>query len=90
MFQKNSAYPNFFLSIQFSTVTFYILKEYTTSHNKKLLNKNIKYPTEKINFTGNEITPNESIAKLAQFQLCHKEWDLIKAGLYSSIQPDKI
>ena len=35
-------------------------------------------------------TPNETIANPMQYELSHEESDLLKAGLYFSIQPDKI
>ena len=89
MFQKNSVYPNFFYLHSFLLLPSISLKniQHRTTRNCW---KNIKYPTKKINFTGKEFTPNESIADLAQFELSHEEWDLIKAGLCFSIQPDKI
>ena len=36
------------------------------------------------------ITANETITNLTQFELSQEESDLLKAGLYFSIQPDKI
>ena len=35
-------------------------------------------------------TANKTITNLTQYELCQKESDLLKAGLYFSIQPDKI
>ena len=35
-------------------------------------------------------TANETITNLTQYELSQKESDLLKAGLYFSIQPDKI
>ena len=35
-------------------------------------------------------TPNETIANPMQYELSHEESDLLKAGLYFSIQTDKI
>ena len=35
-------------------------------------------------------TANETITNLTQYELYQKESDLLKAGLYFSIQPDKI
>ena len=35
-------------------------------------------------------TANETITNLTQYELSHEESDLLKAGLYFSIQPDKI
>ena len=36
------------------------------------------------------ITANETITNLTQYELSKEEYDLLKAGLYFSIQPDKI
>ena len=35
-------------------------------------------------------TSNETITNLIQYELSQEESDLLKAGLYFSIQPDKI
>ena len=35
-------------------------------------------------------TANETITNLAQYELSQEESDLLKAGFYFSIQPDKI
>ena len=35
-------------------------------------------------------TANETITNLTQYELSQEESDLLKAGLYFSIQPDKI
>ena len=35
-------------------------------------------------------TANKTITNLTQYELSHEESDLLKAGLYFSIQPDKI
>ena len=35
-------------------------------------------------------TSNETITNLTQYELSQEESDLLKAGLYFSIQPDKI
>ena len=37
-----------------------------------------------------KVTLHETITKLAQYELSQEESDLLKAGLYFSIQPDKI
>ena len=36
------------------------------------------------------LTSNETVTKLTQYKLSQKESDLLKAGLYFSIQRDKI
>ena len=36
------------------------------------------------------LTSNETITNLTQYELSQEESDLLKAGLYFSIQPDKI
>ena len=35
-------------------------------------------------------TANKTITNLTQYELSQEEYDLLKAGLYFSIQPDKI
>ena len=35
-------------------------------------------------------TPNETISNLTQYELSQEESDLLKAGLYFSIEPEKI
>ena len=52
------------------------------THQKKLssLTRNCSLPT---------FTSNETITNLTQYQLSQEEADLLKAGLYFSIQPDK-
>ena len=35
-------------------------------------------------------TAKETITNLAQYKLSQAEWDLLKVGLYFSIQPNKI
>ena len=35
-------------------------------------------------------TANETITNLTQYELSQQESDLLKAGLYFSVQPDKI
>ena len=35
-------------------------------------------------------TANETITSLTQYELCQEESDLLKAGIYFSMQPNKI
>ena len=84
-----------FLSKQLSTIDFYILKKSTTSHNNKSLQKSWCTQKKKLSSltrgcTLPLFTTNETITNLTQYELSQEESDLLKAGLYFSIQPDKI
>ena len=84
-----------FVSKQLSTIDFYILKRSITSHNKKLLQKSLYTQHKKISsltwgYSLPIFTANETITNLMQYELSQEETDLLKAGLYFSIQPDKI
>ena len=84
-----------FLFKQLSLIDFYILNRSITSHNKKLLQKLLNTQHKKLSsLTRNcsllTFTSNETITNLTQYELCQEEFDLLKAGLYFSIQPDKI
>ena len=83
------------LCTQLSTIDFYILTKSVTSYNKKSLQKSLNTQQKKVIFTdeGLQLTythKNETITNLTQYKLSKEESDLIKAGLYFSIQPDKI
>ena len=83
------------LCTQVSTIDFYILTKSVTSYNKKSLQKSLNTQQKKVIFTdeGLQLTythTNETITNLTQYKLSKEESDLIKAGLYFSIQPDKI
>ena len=83
------------LSKQLSTTDIYILTKSITLHNKKLLQKLLNTQQKKLSsLTRNCIlsifTANEAIATLTQDELSREESDLLKAGLYFSIEPDKI
>ena len=86
---------NCFKIKQLSTIDFHILTKSITSHNKKSLQKSL-YPQQKklSSLTGDcslpIFTANETITNLTQYELSQEESDLLKAGLYFSIQPDKI
>ena len=57
-------------------------KSLNTQHKKlSSLTRNCSLPT---------FTSNETITNLTQYELSQEESDLLKAGLYFSIQPDKI
>ena len=95
MFQKISIYPKFFLSKQLSTIDFYILTKSITSHNKKSLLKSLYTQQNKLLSPTRDcslpiFTANETITNLTQYELSQKESDLLKAGLYFTIQLDKI
>ena len=73
----------------------YIIKRSITSHNKKSLQKSLNTHQKKLSsLTRNcnlpTFTSNETITNLTQYELSQEEADLLKVGLYFSIQPDKI
>ena len=83
------------LSTQLSTIDFYILTKSITSYNKKLLQKSLYTQQKKLSSLTRDcnlpiFTANETITNLTQYELSQQESDLLKAGLYFSIQPDKI
>ena len=65
------------------------------SHNKKSLQKSLYTQQEKLSSLSRDwnlpiFTANQTIINLTQYVLSSEESDLLKAGLYFSIQPDKI
>ena len=83
------------LSTQRSTIDFYILTKSITSYNKKSLQKSLYTQQKKLSSLTRDcnlpiFTANETITNLTQYELSQEESDLLKAGLYFSIQPDKI
>ena len=94
IFQKNSVSVNFF-STQLSTTEFYILTKSITLYNKKLLRKLLYTQQKKLYSLTRDcslpiFTANEIITNLTQYELPQEESDLLKAGLYFSIQLCKI
>ena len=84
-----------FLSTQLSTIDFYILTKSITSYNKKSLQKSLYTQQKRLSLLTRDcnlpiFTANETITNLKQYELSQEESDLLKAGLYFSIQPDKI
>ena len=84
-----------FLFTQLSTIDFYILTKSITSYNKKSLQKSLHTQQKKLSSLTRDcnlpiFTANETITNLTQYELSQEESDLLKAGLYFSIQPDKI
>ena len=84
-----------FLSTQLSTTDFYILTKSITSYNKKSLQKSLYTQQKKLSSLTRDcnlpiFTANETITNLTQYELSQEESDLLKVGLYFSIQPDKI
>ena len=84
-----------FLSTQLSTIDFYILTKSITSYNKKSLQKSLYTQQKKLSSLTRDcnlpiFTANETITNLTQYELSQEESDLLKAGLYFSIHPDKI
>ena len=83
-----------FLSTHLSTTDFYILTKSITSYNKKSLQKSLYTQQKKLSSLTRDcnlpiFTANETITNLTQYELSQKESDLLKAGLYFSIQPDE-
>ena len=83
-----------FLPTQLSTTDFYIVTKSVTSYNKKSLQKLLYTQQKKVIFTNEGcnlpiFTANETITNLT-YEFSQAESDLLKAGLYFSIQPDKI
>ena len=84
-----------FLSKQLSTIDLYILTKSIILHNKKLLQKSLYTQQKKLSSLMRDcslpiFTANETITNLTQYELSQEESDLLKAGLYFSMQPDKI
>ena len=92
--KKISLFENF-LSNQLSTTDFYILTKSITSHNKKSLWKLLHTQQTKLSSLTRScslpiFTASKTITNLTQYELSQEEFNLLKAGLYFSIQPDKI
>ena len=84
-----------FLSMQLSTIDFYIFTKSITSYNKKLLQKSLYTQQKNLSSLARDcnlpiFTANKTITYLMQYELSQEEPDLLKAGSYFSIQPDKI
>ena len=84
-----------FLSTQLSTIDFYILTKSITSYNEKSLQKLLYTQQKKLSSLTRDcdlptFTASETFTNLSQYELSQEESDLLKAGLYFSIQPDKI
>ena len=84
-----------FLSTQLSTIDFYIVTKFITSNIKKSLQKSLYTQYKKLSSLTRDcnlpiFTANETITNLMQYELSQEESDLLNAGLYFSIQPEKI
>ena len=84
-----------FLSAQLSTNDFYVLTKSIRSYNKKSLQKLLYTQQKRLSSLTRDcnlpiFTANETIVNLTKYELTQEESDLLKAGLYFSIQPDKI
>ena len=84
-----------FLQTQLSSIDFYILAKSITSYNKKSLQKSLNTQQKKLSSLTRDwnlpiFRAKETITNLTQYKLSQEESDLLKAGLYFSIQPDKI
>ena len=77
---------NNFLSTELSIIDFYIL----TKSKKSLYTQQKKLSSLTRNCNLTIFTANETITNLTQYEWSQEESDLLKAGLYFSIQPDKI
>ena len=83
------------LSKQVSTIDLYTLTKSITPHNKKSLQKSLYTQQKKLSSLTQEcslpiFTSNETITNLTQYELSQEESNLLKAGLYFSIQLHKI
>ena len=83
------------LCTQLSTPAFCILTKSITSYNKKSLLKSLNGRRKKLSSLTRDcnltiFTTNETVTNLTQYELPMEESDLLKAGSYFSIQPDKI
>ena len=91
---KLSLFVNF-LHTQLSPVDSYILTKSVKLYNKKSLQKSLYTQQKKLSSLTRDcnlpiFTANVTITNLMQYELSQKESDLLKVGLYFSIQPDKI
>ena len=82
------------LSTQLSTTDFYSLTKSMTSYNKKSLQKSLYAQQKKLSSLTRDcnlpiFTANETITNLTQYELSQEESDLLKAGLYFSINEIK-
>ena len=92
---KNSNILKRTLSIQLSTIDFYILTKSIRSYNTKSLQKSLYTQQKKLSSLRRGcnlpiLTANNTITNLVQYELSQEESYLLKAGSYFSIQPDKI
>ena len=83
------------LSTQPLTTDFYLLTKSIPSYKRKSLQKSLCTQQKKLSSRSRDcnlliFTANETITNLTQYELSQEESDLLKAGLYFSIQPDKI
>ena len=83
------------LSTQLSTIGFYILTKSIASYSKTSLQKSLYTQQKNLSSLTRNcnlpiFTANETITNHTQYKLSQEESDLLKAGLYFSIQPDKI
>ena len=83
------------LSTELSTNDFYTLTKSITSYNKKSPAEIVIHSTKKLSSLTRDcnlpiFTANETVTNLTQYELSQEESDLLKAGLYFSIQRDKI
>ena len=90
-FQKNCVYPKTFYLHSFLLLTSKSVKSY----NKKSLQKSLDTQQKKLPSLTSDcnlpiFTANKTIINLMEYELSQKKSYLLAAGLYFSIQPDKI
>ena len=92
---KNLSLSEKFSFKQLSTIDLYILNKSITSHNKTSLQKSLNTQQKKLPSLTRRcnlptLTANEIITNLTQYELSQEEPDILKRGLYFSLQSDKI
>ena len=84
-----------YLSTQLSFIDFYILTKSITLYNRKSLQKSLYTQQQKLSLLTRDCNlpifiANKTITNLTQYELSLEESDLLKTGLYFSIQPNSI
>ena len=84
-----------FLSTQLSNMDFFIITKSIILYNRNRCRNRYTLHKKCLSSLKRDynlpiFTADETITNLTQYELSQEESDLLKAGLYSSIQPDKI
>ena len=91
IFQKYLVYlKTFYLQTFLLLTSTSITSYYTKLLQKSLFNQQNKLSSPARDYNLPIFTANKIITNLLQYELSQEESDLLKAGLYFSIQPDKI